>query len=164
MKQETPEEPKLIVDTREQTPLVFEHLPSERGTLMTGDYSVKGLHEDFSVERKSMIDLIGSLTRERERFMREMHRMRGFRYRYLLIVGTMQELYSIFEQRQVTMRVVQNSLSSIQARFGVNVCRVDSPEKGALKVETWAWVAWRDVLAKVGKKIGFPEWAEPCIK
>lgn len=154
----------LIVDTREQTPLVFEHLKSKEGTLMTGDYSVIFLQEEFAVERKSMMDLVGSLTRERARFMREMHRMRGFRSRYLLIVGTMQELYTIFEQRNVTMRMIQNSLSAIQERYGVQVCRVDSPAKGALKVETWAWVAWRDALAKVGKKIGFPEWAEPCIK
>jgi hypothetical protein len=33
--------PTVIYDSRDQRPLVFSRLPSERGTLQTGDYSVK---------------------------------------------------------------------------------------------------------------------------
>lgn len=164
MKKEQTEEPVVIVDTREQTPLVFAHLRSEAGTLMTGDYSVRGLEEEFAVERKSMQDLVGSLTRERARFMREMHRLRGFRARYLLVVGTMQELYGLESIGRANIKQVQNSLSAIQGRYGVVVCRVDSPERGAVKVETWAWVAWRDAWAKVGRRVGFPDWVEPCMR
>ncbi len=54
--------PTIITDTREQTPLVFEHLPSEhlpseRGSLQSGDYSILGLEHDFAIERKSIPDL-----------------------------------------------------------------------------------------------------------
>ncbi|MEA3163844.1 MAG: hypothetical protein QOE88_1662 [Verrucomicrobiota bacterium] len=41
---------------REQEPLVFKSLKSVRGTLLTGDYSVAGLEELCSVERKSISD------------------------------------------------------------------------------------------------------------
>ena len=51
--------PVLLVDTREQRPLRFSHLPAESATLYTGDYSVKGLEEYFAVERKSLADLAG---------------------------------------------------------------------------------------------------------
>jgi len=34
--------PTIIIDTREQTPLLFANLTTERATLATGDYSVKG--------------------------------------------------------------------------------------------------------------------------
>jgi hypothetical protein len=62
--------PIIITDSREQTPLIFEHLQTERGTLQSGDYSIQGLEHDFSIERKSISDLCQSVTRGRERFER----------------------------------------------------------------------------------------------
>lgn len=87
--------PVLVTDTREKRPLCFTHLPSVSETLQTGDYSIKGFERDFSVERKSIPDLINSLTRERERFTKELHRLTGINSRgfgRLLIVGTKKEL------------------------------------------------------------------------
>ena len=154
----TDAEPVIITDTREQTPLCFTHLRSERGTLDTGDYSVRGLEEVFAVERKSMADLVGSLTRERARFMREMHRLRGFQFARLLVVGTEMELMQLVGMGRANLNQIEHSLLAISIRYGVPAVRVDSPERGALMVETWAWAAWRDACAKVGRKVGFPEW------
>ena len=80
-------QPTIIVDSREQTPLVFSLFASEVGTLQTGDYSLKGLEDSITIERKSIADLIGSLTSGRERFQREIQRMQAYRSRTLLIVG-----------------------------------------------------------------------------
>ena len=159
----TDAEPVIITDTREQTPLCFTHLRSERGTLDTGDYSVQGLEEVFAVERKSMADLVGSLTRERARFMREMHRLRGFQFARLLIVGTEMELMQLVSMGRANLAQVEHSLLAISIRYGVPAVRVDSPERGALMVETWAWAAWRDACAKVGRKVGFPEWTAAIL-
>ena len=84
--------PVLLVDTREQRPLQFSHLPAEPATLYTGDYSVKGLEEQLAIELKRLPDIAMSLTRERSRFMREMLRIRSYPYAYLLIVGDDKEL------------------------------------------------------------------------
>jgi ERCC4-type nuclease len=51
------QEPMIVVDTREQEPLVFKSLQAVRGTLLSGDYSVAGQEELFSVKRKSIPDL-----------------------------------------------------------------------------------------------------------
>ena len=49
-----------------------------RGCLPTGDYSILG-HEDFViVERKTLADLIGCLGNDRDRFKRELQRLRSF--------------------------------------------------------------------------------------
>ena len=56
------EHPVIIIDNREQMPLTFEHFPSRCGTLQSGDYSLAGHEGRFTVERKSVADLIGSLT------------------------------------------------------------------------------------------------------
>ena len=51
------EVPPIVIDTREQTPLVFPSgVATVRGTLRTGDYSVAGHEAAFTVERKSLSD------------------------------------------------------------------------------------------------------------
>lgn len=157
-KNDIPPLPCLLVDTREQTPLVFTHLQSERAALQSGDYSVRGLEDVFAVERKSMSDLVGSLTRERDRFMRELHRLRGFTFARLLVVGSMQEIYTMSQRGRVNLDQVEHSLLSIEQRYHVPVVRVDTPAAGALMVETWAFTAWRDAAAKMGVKLAFPDW------
>src|SRR5260370_30850848 len=80
-------EPVIVVDTREQEPLSFHRLKAVCGTLISGDYSVAGLEELFAVERKTVSDLVGCCMGEnRERFERELHRLRGFRFKRLLVV------------------------------------------------------------------------------
>jgi ERCC4-type nuclease len=51
--------PVIVIDTREPDPLAFERRSSIRGTLQTGDYSVAGLEDLFSIERKTVADLVG---------------------------------------------------------------------------------------------------------
>src|SRR4051812_24911219 len=86
-------QPVLIVDSREKSPLVFTRLPSRPGTLVTGDYSVAGCDNLFSVERKIIADLVGCCVGDaRERFERELHRLRGFTFKRLLVIGTPEEV------------------------------------------------------------------------
>lgn len=152
--------PCLLVDTREQTPLVFTHLQSAPAALQSGDYSVRGLEDVFAVERKSLADLSGSLKSGRDRFMRELHRLRGFTFARLLVVGTAQELATLVARGRVNLDMVEHSLLSIEQRYGVPVVRVDTSEQAALRVETWAFTAWRDAAAKLGLRLPFPEWVQ----
>jgi ERCC4-type nuclease len=78
----------IIVDTREQTPLPFRRFQTRGGALLSGDYSVAGLEQLFAVERKSIGDVVACCVgQNRERFERELHRLRGFRFKGLLVVG-----------------------------------------------------------------------------
>ena len=151
-------QPLLIVDTREQKPLVFRHLHSVRDTLQSGDYSARGLTDVFAVERKSMKDLVSSITRNRARFLRELHRLRGYGFARLLVVGTLQELEEMESKGRAHRKHVEHSLLSIEERFHVPVYRVDTPELAAQLVETWAFAAWRNAAAKLGIVLPFPEW------
>ena len=75
---------KIIIDTREQTPFQYErfreqyHVETERGSLDSGDYSLAGFESSVAVERKELGDLIGCLSHDRERFTRELARLRGY--------------------------------------------------------------------------------------
>jgi ERCC4-type nuclease len=71
---------KVVVDTREQAPFAFSGLPVEveLGALEAGDYSVRGFERRLAVERKELGDLVGCLGTDRERFERELARLRGY--------------------------------------------------------------------------------------
>lgn len=78
----------VIQDTREQTPLDLRPLRVQEGTLDTGDYSIYGLTQHITVERKSLQDLVMCVGRERERFEREIMRLMAYRAKVLVIEGS----------------------------------------------------------------------------
>jgi len=61
---------KILVDTREQLPYWEEH----RKTLIVGDYTTEKLFNRFHIERKSLMDLYGTLTIGNQRFKAELFR------------------------------------------------------------------------------------------
>ncbi len=138
------EHPVIVIDTREQTPLPIGHLKSVPGTLTSGDYSVSGFENRFSVERKSLPDLIASLTSERERFERECHRLRGYTFARLLIVGDCARLADLLKRRKTGLRSIIGSLGAIEARFSLPVVWAATPEAAAQRVENWAWWFYRE--------------------
>lgn len=74
-----------ICDSREQIPLDLAPLRVIRGTLPTGDYSVVGMENIVSLERKSLDDLLGCVGHDRERFDREVQRLLAYPVRALII-------------------------------------------------------------------------------
>lgn len=70
----------IVRDSREQAPFAFSGLPVEVsvGALEAGDYSVRGFERSVAVERKALQDLVGCLSGERDRFERELARLRGY--------------------------------------------------------------------------------------
>ena len=81
-----------IQDTREQLPLNLQPLQVKVGTLATGDYSVKGLEQFVAIERKSREDLIACVGAERERFERELNRLRAYDVRAVVCETTWGDL------------------------------------------------------------------------
>ncbi len=77
--------PTLIVDSREQIPLAFMRFTAIKGA---GDYSIRGLEHQFAIERKSVDDFANCcIGGNRERFERELHRLRGYQFKRLLIMA-----------------------------------------------------------------------------
>ena len=67
---------RIVVDTRERKPY-FEDLGDEdviHKKLDTGDYSIEGFENLVAVERKSLNDLIRSISVDRDRFLNEIIR------------------------------------------------------------------------------------------
>ena len=139
--------PVIVVDTREQTPLSFQRLPSVRDTLTTGDYSFRGGEDLFAVERKSIADLVSCCVGDnRERFFRELHRLRGHKFKRLLIVGTREEIAAGAYRSQIKPAAVLATVAVIETRFDVPAVFAANPDEAAQLIERWAWYAAREVV------------------
>jgi ERCC4-type nuclease len=82
-----------VIDSREQNPLDLKlkddkPVKTEVGTLYTGDYSIRGLENHVAIERKSLSDLMGCIGGSRERFEKEIIRLKAYPVRALVVEST----------------------------------------------------------------------------
>lgn len=97
----------VVYDTREQLPFTFEGLrcdqtdgggpltvPTVRGTLASGDYSLLGYETRVAVERKSLQDAYGTIGQGRDRFERELERLSVMEFAAVVIEASWHELAS----------------------------------------------------------------------
>jgi ERCC4-type nuclease len=121
-----------------------------RAGLFTGDYSVAGLESLFAVERKSVSDLVSCCAASnRERFEHELHRLRGFRFRRLLVIGTRGEIERGEYRSTIRPAAVIGTLAAFEVRYDVPVVFEPDPASAARRVETWAWYAAREHVEEV---------------
>lgn len=117
--------PVVIIDSREQRPLGIEAYPTIDQGLPVGDYGILGFSDwnnpAFIVERKSLDDLVGSLTEGRERFLKEIEKMRQFRFRAVLIEGTVDQVGLGQYVSQATPQSILASLDAIAVRANVHL-------------------------------------------
>ncbi|MBN9692500.1 MAG: ERCC4 domain-containing protein [Verrucomicrobia bacterium] len=140
-------QPVIVVDSREQDPLAFRTLPSVPGTLTSGDYSFRGGEELFAIERKSIADLVACCAgSNRERFERELHRLRGYRFARLLIVGSELEIEQHRYRSALPPKSVLHSVRAFEARYNVATVFEPCPERAAALVERWAYWFARECL------------------
>ena len=107
--------PTVLIDTREQTPWCFT-LPTVRGTVPTGgDYSIVGFEALICIERKSLDDLVSSLTIGRERFGRSIAALRTRPYRALIVEAEFPDVLAGRYRSRAHPNSIVGSLCAIMA-------------------------------------------------
>jgi ERCC4-type nuclease len=137
-----PEDLTIIIDTREQRPLDLA-LRTERATLTTGDYSVKGLEHLITAERKSLDDLVSCVGQNRERFERTVQRMLAYEARLIVVEAPLAALEVGEWRAQVTPSSVQGSVAKWQSQ-GLPILFADNRQRAALHLARWLYVAARE--------------------
>lgn len=129
----------IQVDTREQLPLPVQGYEIERIGLPVGDYGIKGFSDwsnpAFIVERKSLNDLVGSLTGDRERFLREVEKLRAFRFRGLLIEAHRLEVEMGEFIGSASPRSLMATLDALEVRTGLHVMWAGDHHGAARRLE-----------------------------
>lgn len=137
----------VVVDTREQAPWAFSPRVSiERRKLEVGDYSVVGLERRIAIERKSVADLVGTLTRGRARFWRELRALAGYEYAAVFVEGGLPEIWRGDYRSDATPTSIIGSCAAIAADIGVHVCFLGDRAHAALYAER--------VLGRLAERLG----------
>lgn len=137
--------PVIVVDTREQLPYGFESFSNwiggiESRALETADYSVAGYEGVIALERKTLVDIVGSLMNGRERFLREMERLESFRYKCLCIEASRTELkspYTFARDVKAHPNGIVGSLDAIAAKHGIMIHYGDNRELSEEFAASW---------------------------
>jgi DNA excision repair protein ERCC-4 len=98
-----------IVDSREQNPWLLDPMQTEVGTLSVGDYSLKNLESVIALERKSLADFVACCGSERDRFQRELDRLRGWPVSAVVIEASWADLQLGGWRSRLTPKQVQSS-------------------------------------------------------
>lgn len=116
----------ILIDTREQCP---PPLPTgfvyERATIREGDYTTPKLVDVARIERKSPLDLVGTLTHGRERFEREADRLRAFAFRCVVVEASARDVSKL---GRIHPNALIGSLCSLHARWGLPILFLESPD------------------------------------
>jgi DNA excision repair protein ERCC-4 len=112
--------PVIVIDTREQKPFTFSgEVETRRGTLAVGDYSLRGLEDEVAIERKSLNDLLGSITGGRERFIKELRQLRAFRFAAIVVEAGWDDVLLKRYPQNVAPNAVIGSLAAFAIKYGV---------------------------------------------
>lgn len=122
--------PVVLVDTREQAPFGFERFANwiggtRQATLPEGDYTVEGMESLLVLERKSLVDLIGTLMHHRPRFFRQCEKMAAYRWKAIIVEASYEDIKSPYthsaEFASAHPNGVAGSLDALEAKFGIPV-------------------------------------------
>ncbi len=126
----------IIVDSREQRPLVFsDAVTTVRGCLSEGDYAPASLVGRVAIERKSLADLVGSLTAGRERFLRELERLKPYAFKAIVVEGSMAEVVAGAYRSRATPASIVGSVCALIADYSLPVIFCDDAKTAAVVVE-----------------------------
>ena len=115
---------KIIIDTREQKPWAFEN--SEVKTLKTGDYSIENYEDCIAVERKSLADFVGSISKNRKRFYAELERARSIQHFMIIVEGSWFDLFTGNYRSNMLPSSAVGSAVGITAQFGIPVIMAET--------------------------------------
>jgi ERCC4-type nuclease len=119
----------IIRDTREQKGKGWAFRASgncygvEQKKLDVGDYAIAGLEDVVMIERKTLGDLWGTLSRTEnyKRFLREIERAKNHKLKYLVIEATLAQINSGYRYSKVKPANIHAKLISLQVKHGVHV-------------------------------------------
>ena len=86
--------PVIIVDSREQEPYLFNEqcVVGVRRALPVGDYSLEGHENTVAVERKTLDDFVNSVIHHRDRFFRELRRLKDYVLGCIVVEGNLSDI------------------------------------------------------------------------
>lgn len=116
--------PVIVIDTREQKPYRFPN--SIIKSLKTGDYSIEGLEDRVTVERKTKIDAYGTFSNGRQRFLKELQRLADFDYPAIVIESSVKDFLVTPKFSKMNPRSAISSILAWSVKYKIHVFFTDN--------------------------------------
>jgi ERCC4-type nuclease len=134
----------VLVDTREQNPLSFRRFRGwfqgvQSKALQVGDYSVAGLEDVCTVERKDLADLIHSFTTCRSVFVKRLRLMSRYRHRLLVVTASLSQVKSRYGAFSIDPNRITQSLIAALVGADVPFWCVETHEMGEEMVASYLY-------------------------
>ena len=133
----------IIIDTREQLPL-WDHINFEvlRQKLDEGDYTTTELHEIAHAERKSAMDMYGSLIQGHKRFSREIQRAIEKDLSFAIFVETTEKRFTsmIFKgayRLRTKPATLKKIVDTFQERYPIRIIWCKNREDMRVRMLEW---------------------------
>ncbi len=107
----------ILIDSREKIPYRFPGLPVTVAGLKVGDYSLVDQEHSIAIERKTIDDLVASLSSGRSRFEAELERGRELDYFCLVIESSIEAILRGEYRSKMTPAAVLGSLLAFSVRY-----------------------------------------------
>lgn len=137
----------VLADTREQmVPPFPEGVVIERRMMKEGDYSTPALVDVARIERKSASDFASTITWGRERFDREVERLRAIRFKAVVVEA---DVHDVYRASAVHVHSVIGTIASLYARYDLPVLFIGNPA-GAGRLIAGLLRRWEERIAAEG--------------
>lgn len=128
--------PTIVTDSREQAGYLFKGKEAEAKIVMkkldVGDYSLEGYENEIVIERKRLFELFNNFAADRERFMREIDRMKNIPHKFLLIEDSFEKLIGLINSPRLpgktTVKLVVATLISLMIKNNLKVVFAANPK------------------------------------
>jgi len=124
--------PVILIDTREKNPIKFDRFQIKK--LNVGDYTTPKHYNKFHLERKSAVDLYGTILKGHGRFKRELLRAREHGIRLVMIIECTEIRF--YEKRfpgasycRVSGTVLQKIVKTIKRRYDLEFIWCENRKK-----------------------------------
>jgi len=146
------------MDTREQAGFSFKNMSADKKDgggiivvrtkkvgLKTGDYSIEGLEDRFSIERKSMEDLLNCVGNDRKRFAGpggQLDRLNQFDVGHVMVEADWMHLQKGIQKTGLSPRTVSSSVASWTLNYYPNIHWWFMPGKRAAELMTYRLMSY----------------------
>ncbi len=113
----------VVIDTREQLPYAFdpECVTVVRSALPAGDYSLEGYETRVAVERKSLKDFVSTVVLHRDRFKRELEKLREYDLACVVVEADLRDVIQGRYRSRVHPNAIFGSALAIYVDYGIPV-------------------------------------------
>jgi ERCC4-type nuclease len=134
----------IIVDTREQTPWCFpEDQQVVRAGLPAGDYSIRGYEETIALERKSLNDLVSTVIHQRDRFFKELVKLKSYRRKLVVVEGDVSDIFELRYNSKAHPFSILGAIQNYHAIFNIPFVFWGSREYAERMALWWLQHIWK---------------------